>query len=163
MRNNFAIYCGLAMVHCRCYIGLECTILFSSESHSVGCGPLRPPAHSYFFQQQSMLIGSEPPKVSCPFDGGHFWGNCVNTSTMQHFTSFVFFKCKSKNKTDGVETEFHHSVFLNSYRAIAPLGIPLFQICSLKGRTDANIREKLYTFFPFPVIVISQTLVINLS
>lgn len=29
--NNFAIYCGLAMVQCRCYIGLECTILFRSE------------------------------------------------------------------------------------------------------------------------------------
>lgn len=28
MHNNFAIYCGLVMVHGRCYIGLECTILF---------------------------------------------------------------------------------------------------------------------------------------
>ena len=31
MHNNFAIYCGLVMVHCRCYIGLECTILFLRE------------------------------------------------------------------------------------------------------------------------------------
>lgn len=30
MHNNFAIYCGLVMVHCHCYIGLECTILFLS-------------------------------------------------------------------------------------------------------------------------------------
>lgn len=72
MHNNFAIYCGLVMVHGRCYIGLECTILFLRESHSVGCGPLRPPAHSRFFEQQSMLIGSKPPKVSCLFDAGHF-------------------------------------------------------------------------------------------
>lgn len=26
--NNFTIYCGLVMVYCHCYIGLECTILF---------------------------------------------------------------------------------------------------------------------------------------
>lgn len=32
MHNNFTIYCGLVMVHCRCYIGLECTILFWSET-----------------------------------------------------------------------------------------------------------------------------------
>lgn len=31
MHNNFAIYCGLAMVRYCCYIGLECTILFLSK------------------------------------------------------------------------------------------------------------------------------------
>lgn len=67
MHNNFAIYCGLAMVRCRCYIGLECTILFSSKTHSVGCGPLRPPAHSrFFFKQQSTLIGSKTPESELP-------------------------------------------------------------------------------------------------
>ena len=42
MHNNFAIYCGLAMLQCCRYIGLECTILFFAQTHSAGCRPLQP-------------------------------------------------------------------------------------------------------------------------
>lgn len=46
MHNNFAIYCGLAMLQRRRYIGLECTILFFAQTHSAGCRPRRPRVHS---------------------------------------------------------------------------------------------------------------------
>lgn len=62
MHNNFAIYCGLVMVHCRCYIGLECTILFLSETHSVGCGPLRPLAPLMIFTTKPDDWLENPPE-----------------------------------------------------------------------------------------------------
>lgn len=59
MHNNFAIYCGLVMVHCRCYIGLECTILFLSEPTQWVVGHYGHwPTHDL---QQSPMIGSKPP------------------------------------------------------------------------------------------------------
>lgn len=57
MHNNFAIYCGLVMVHCRCYIGLECTILFLSEPQWVVGHYGHWPTH-----EQSPMIGSKPRK-----------------------------------------------------------------------------------------------------
>lgn len=165
MRNNFAIYCGLATVHCRCYIGLECTILFSSKTHLVGCGPLRPPAHSqfFFFKQQSTVIGfNPPPKWVAPLTQDIFEGVVSTRLRCSILFLVFFFKRKSKNKTDGDDIEFYHSVFLNSYHTIAPLGIPWFPIRSWKGRTDANTRRWNYTHFFPPLIAISQKLGINL-
>lgn len=151
MRNNFAIYCGLAMVHCRAYIGLECTILFSSKTHLVGCGPLRPPAHSHiFFNNKARWLALNPPKWVAPLTQDIFEA-VVSTRLRCSILFLFFFKRKSKNKTDGVDIEFHHSVFLNSDHAIAPLGIPWFPIRSLKGGTDTNTRrEIIHISFSFP-------------
>lgn len=70
MHNNFAIYCGLAMVRCRCYIGLECTILFSSKKPTrwvAGHYGHRPTRNFFFFfKQQSTLIGSKTPRSELP-------------------------------------------------------------------------------------------------
>lgn len=60
MHNNFAIYCGPVMVPCRCYIGFGMYHSIFELAHSVGCGPLRPLAHSWLLQWSAM-IGSKLP------------------------------------------------------------------------------------------------------
>lgn len=153
MRNNFAIYCGLAMVHCRCYIGLECTILFSSKNHSVGCGPLRPPAHSWFFffflNNKARWLALNPPKWVAPLTQDIFEAVVSTRLRCSIFFLFFFSNVKVKIRLTELTSNFTTVFLLNSYHAIAPLGIPWFPICFYKGRTDANTRNYRH-FFSFP-------------
>lgn len=71
MHNNFAIYCGLMMVHCRCYIGLECTILFLSEPTQWVVGHYSHWPTPNFYNKALRLGLDQTMKVES-FDAGHF-------------------------------------------------------------------------------------------
>lgn len=75
MHNNFAIYCGLMMVHWRCYIGLECTILFWERPLS-GHSSHKPTGD--FYNKTEFEAADESWKL------WHFWDGWVNISAAQH-------------------------------------------------------------------------------
>lgn len=132
MHNNFAIYCGLLMVHCRCYIGLECTILFSSETtQSVGCGPRRSVAHSWLLQQVS-VTGSELTDRSCSF-----WRRTFLRWLCQHFyseTSFI----KKYDWQSG--HRISPQCFSKFYPTNCPLGISKVSSSILKKQADTDTK-----------------------
>lgn len=83
MHNNFAIYCGLVMVHCRCYIGLECTILFLSEPQWVVGHYGHWPTHDLYNKARWLAL-NHPSKLP-------FWRRTFLRRLCQHFYAAASF------------------------------------------------------------------------
>lgn len=85
MHNNFTIYCGLVMVRCCYYIGLECTILFLSMPTQWVVGRY---SHwpTYDFYNKVWWLGQNHPTMF------PFWRRTFLRRLCQHFytaTSFI--------------------------------------------------------------------------
>ena len=117
MHNNFAIYCGLVRVHCRCYIGLECTILFLSE-----------PTHCW-------VVGQSGPWPIHDFttktnEGGSNHAEKATTLTKYIFevTLSTFIRCSIlllKNMTDVADLPLtYHRVCTNKFNRLSFLRFP---------------------------------------
>lgn len=149
--NNFAIYCGLVMVRCRCYIGLECTILFSSEPTQwvVGHYGHCPTGD---FDNKARWLGLDG-RGSCPF-----WRRTFLRWLCQHFdTATSFIKKYDWQSGHWISPQ----CFPKFYPTNCPVEISKVSSTSLKKQVkkDANVMinmKRKILFFPLLIAIRPQ-------
>lgn len=141
MHNNFAIYCGLVMVHCRCYIGLECTILFSSEPTQWVVGHYGHwPTHD-FYNKAWWLGLNRPAKLPV-------WRRTFLRWLCQHFSTATSFIKKYDWQTGHWISP---QCFPKFYPTNCPFGISKVSSSILKRQVEINTNMMrkivLFSFF----------------
>lgn len=133
--NNFAIYCGLVMVHCRCYIGLECTILFLSRPTQWVVGHYGHwPTHKFY--NKAWRLGLNNP---CKMP---FWRRTFLRWSCQHFyTAASFIKKYDWQGGHWISPQ----CFPKFYPTNCPVGISTVSnlIFEKKPETDASMMRKI--------------------
>lgn len=137
MHNNFAIYCGLVMVHCRCYIGLECTILFWSEPTQWVVGHYGHwPTHD-FYNKARWLGLNHPAKLP-------FWRRTFLRRLCQHFlTATSFIKNYDWHNGHWISPQ----CFPKFYSTNCPLGISKVSSSILRKQIEINTNNIGENFF----------------
>lgn len=152
MHNNFAIYCGLVMVHCRCYIGLECTILFLCTQWVVGHYGHWPTLE--FYNKAWWLGLNHPSKLT-------YWRRTFLRRLYQHFyaAASLIKKCDWQSGR-----WISPQCLAKFYPTNCPVGISKVSnsVFERKWETDVNMMRKIIFFPPPLLIAISPQLVINL-
>lgn len=151
MHNNFAIYCGLVMVHCRCYIGLECTSLFLREPTQWVVGHYGHwPTHD-FYNKAWWLGLNRPTKLPS-------WRRTFLRGLCQHFytCSILYKEIWLTKRTSDLTTVFSQT----PSNKLPYWDFQHFQFNHLRASGDwYKHNEENYLFFP-PLIAIRPQFVI---